>query len=89
MTAYAVTQQTEDGYDTYDVLTFRADLAQAASPVEIQGDSGWESTPFQVADCRHSQREAARLLMEWIGLDGECYSTERPFDVKEVSDGDQ
>lgn len=78
---FTVTQETEDGYDTYDICVFNADLLQAACPVTIRNGDAWESTPFQVADGRHCEDEIARMLMVWMGLDGECYSTSRPFRV--------
>ena len=82
MTVYEVTQQTEDGYDTYEVCLFRADLSQASGPVEIHNGRGWEDTPFQVASGKHDGRAIALLLMGWLGLDGEAYSTEREFEVQ-------
>lgn len=85
MADYVVTQETEDGYDTYDICTFRADLSQASCPVEIHNGKGWDATPFQVADGIHEEREIARLLMRWMGLDGECYSLKRPYRVREVT----
>lgn len=82
MTVYEVTQQTEDGYDNYDICLFRADLSQAACPVEMHDGRRWSATPFQVADGRHSEREIALLLMAWIGMDGEAYDSEREFEVR-------
>lgn len=81
MSVYEVTQQTEDGYDTYEVCLFRADLSQASCPVEIHDGRRFDATPFQVADGRHDAEQIATLLMEWMGLDGEAYSSERPFSV--------
>lgn len=49
-------------------LVFRADFAQASSPIEIEGEDGFNSTPYQVADARHKVREAADMLNGW------CYS---------------
>lgn len=85
MAEYEVTQQTEDGYDSYPVFNFRADMAQASSPVEVDYGGEWDATPFQVADGRHDPARTAELLMAW--MKGDWYSTERPVTVKEVFDG--
>lgn len=82
MTVYEVTQQTEDGYDTYEVCLFRADLSQASCPVEIHNGRGWDATPVQVADGQHSLGRIALLLMAWLGSDGDAYDSKRPFDVR-------
>ena len=84
MSEYEVTQQTEDGYESYPVFTFRADMAQASSPVEMDHGGEWDATPFQVADGRHNTTRIAELLMAW--MEGDWYSKERPVTVKEVSD---
>lgn len=84
MAVYEITQETEDGYEKYDVFQFRCDLTQAACPVEIEGHPGWSATPFQVADGRHDARQVAELLMEW--QEGDWYSMSRRFTVKEVGD---
>jgi hypothetical protein len=55
-------------------LWVSADWAQASSAIKVSwhkpgnhpdGDDDWQSTPFQVADARHSPREAARLVSDW------------------------
>ena len=89
MEIYCVTQATEDGYDEYEIGRFRADLTQAACPVEVWDGVHWDTTPIQVADGRHRAHELAELWLRWMGLDGECYSLERPFTVEEVSDDDE
>lgn len=56
------------------LMTFRADFAQASSPILIGGEDGFTSTPFQVADARHSPIAAAKLLNEWQrNQGGECW----------------
>jgi hypothetical protein len=58
------------------VLTFRADFAQASSPILIcdHDGSNCEGTPFQVADARHWPVEAAKLLNRWQrSQGGECW----------------
>ena len=82
MAEYEVTQATEDGYDNYVVFNYRADLAQASSPVEIDYGGEWNATPFQTADGRHDPKLTAELLMAW--LEGDWYSKYRDFTVKEV-----
>jgi hypothetical protein len=47
-------------------MTFRADFAQAASPITLEGDS----TPFQVADAKHRPEEAAQVLIGWCDSEG-------------------
>ena len=85
MNVYEITQRTEDGYEDYPVLTFRANMGQATSPVEVDYGGEWDATPFQVADGRHDTSRIAELLMAW--MEGDWYSKERPVTVKEVSDG--
>lgn len=46
--------------------TFEADFTQASSPITLDG----QSTPFQVADARHSPTEAAYLLIGWCNSEG-------------------
>jgi hypothetical protein len=85
MAEYEVTQAAEDGYDNYVVFNYRADLAQAASPVEIDMGGEWDATPIQVADGKHDEKEIAHLLMSWVG--GDWYSMDRPITVKEIDNG--
>ncbi len=47
-------------------MTFAGDFAQASFPITLEGDS----TPFQVADARHSARRAAELLISWCDSQG-------------------
>ena len=53
-----------------DRLNFRGDFAQASSPLEIGGDEGFQSTPFQVADARHRPAIAAEILNDWCRSQG-------------------
>lgn len=41
-----------------EVYGVAANWAQASAPVYFYGESGWESRQYQVADFRHSPREA-------------------------------
>ena len=82
MAEYEITQQTEDGYDTYVVCNFRADMTQASCSVEVDFGSAWDTTPFQVADGRHDTKQIAALLMAW--MEGDWYSKTRPVTVKEI-----
>lgn len=62
-------------------MTFSADFVQASSPILLEGDS----TPFQVADARHREREAAELLNGWCrGQGGEAWGEGEDFSVEEV-----
>lgn len=45
---------------------FEADLAQASAPITMGG----QATPFQTADARHRERDAARLLIGWCASEG-------------------
>lgn len=47
-------------------MTFGGDFAQASSPITLEGDS----TPFQVADARHSPAKAAEMLIGWCDSQG-------------------
>ncbi len=53
-------------------LTFQANLADAAAPITVIADDGYEllSTPFQTADARHDANRAARLLNDWCRSEG-------------------
>lgn len=51
-------------------LMLRADMAQASCPIQVATpDPGqapeWDSTPFQVADARHSWPEAFAKVNDW------------------------
>lgn len=59
--------------NSYKILTdygqlaeFDADFAQASSQIRLDG----KSTPFQVADARHSVEEGARVLLAWMFSQG-------------------
>lgn len=63
--------------DTYYVRTdsycfsFRANLSEPSSVIELLGDDGeWLPTQYQTADVRHCERQAARLLADDIDSDG-------------------
>lgn len=47
----------------------RANFSQASSQIEVDwaGHDEWTSTPFQVADARHSPARAIKLVREWGG----------------------
>lgn len=47
-------------------MTFAADFSQASSPITLEG----HSTPFQVADARHSEVRAAEMLIDWCDSQG-------------------
>lgn len=56
----------------------RADFTQASSPIEVRwGGDYWptegdfEPTVFQVADARHDYDEAAQLVYDWNGGEGQ------------------
>lgn len=54
----------------FDIVRFSCDLAQASSPIRVQdGDGDWQSTPYQVADARHDEYRALRLVVEYSGRD--------------------
>lgn len=63
------TYEVRDG-DTV-VLAFRADFAQASSPILIGTRAGgFDATPYQVADARHRPAEAAKMLNGWCRSQG-------------------
>lgn len=63
-------------------MRFSGDFAEASSPIRIVGDEGETSTPYQVADARHSPKEAARLLNEWCRSEGgEAWGEEEEIEV--------
>jgi len=50
---------------TGETIEIRADFAQASSPLEVRYDGGdWVGTQYQVADARHRESEALRLVLE-------------------------
>jgi hypothetical protein len=54
------------------LMAFRADFCQASSQIEIcdlNGNSP-SSTPLQVADARHCEINAAKLLNRWLHSEG-------------------
>jgi len=49
---------------TGEIIEIRADFAQASSPLEVRYDGGdWVGTQYQVADARHRESEALRLVL--------------------------
>lgn len=65
MTVYTVTLP-------FDRLKIRADLSQASSPIQYLADGDdddrhWVPTPYQVADARHDEVEAAVLAVKYLG----------------------
>lgn len=56
-------------------IRIRADFAQSSSPVSWQdidddpSDDTWHHTPFQVADARHDEKEALRLVRDHLAKD--------------------
>lgn len=48
-------------------LAIKADFAQASSSIlyAVDGDE-FDISPFQVADARHRENEAFRLVREWL-----------------------
>lgn len=54
----------------FDKLELDVDLAQASAPIHYLGEEGQlVSTPFQTADARHRERDAAKLVIGWLGSD--------------------
>lgn len=50
---------------------YSADFSQAASPIMVRftgydDDAEWQATPFQVADARHDQRKAEKMIAEYF-----------------------
>lgn len=74
---------------TYEVLcagellmSFSADLSQAASPITIEYPRRLQ-TPFQTADAKHSSEEAARIVNEWLFSEGgACWDKKQRVKVK-------
>ena len=56
-------------------IRIRADFAQAASPIGWQDidddpeEPTWHGTPFQVADARHDEKAALRLVRDHLDKD--------------------
>jgi hypothetical protein len=58
-------------YRSVGEFWYCADFSQASSNITVGFDHGddelnWQPTPFQVADARHSRREAERLLAGYL-----------------------
>lgn len=52
-------------FDNGETLRFRADLADNASPIELEDcDGNWTSTGFQTADAGHDAHAAAAMLAD-------------------------
>ncbi len=54
-----------------DGTSFRmqADMTQAAAPISVtfhDGESWWQGTPYQTADARHNEVEAANLVNDYF-----------------------
>lgn len=65
-------------FNNQTAFTFQANFADAADPILLDGDS----TPFQVADFRHSEHQAALGLNEWLRSEGgEAWGEEDDDDV--------
>lgn len=45
----------------------RAAWVEPGEPTPDDSDDRWFGTPFQVADARHDERRALRLVREWRG----------------------
>lgn len=57
-----------DSFDSAESLEFSADFDRASSPIEIYDKDGTLLTsPYRVADARHSPRQAALLMLRWLG----------------------
>jgi hypothetical protein len=48
-----------------DEYVIDANLAEASAPILVDGDS----TPYQTADCRHSEDELRRQIAAWLYRD--------------------
>lgn len=81
LTEYSITQETEDGYDNYEVFTFRADLDQKSTWVEVKLGDQWDASPHMVTDGQDTPERLAPLLMEWVA--GDWYDLHRPIRIKE------
>ncbi len=67
--------------DGQERMTFSGDFAQASSPLLIDGNS----TPFQVADARHSPARAADLLNDWCRSEGgEAWGQNESVEVEKI-----
>lgn len=52
----------------FDRLRIQADLSQASAQIRYLGaDDEWHSTPYQTADASHRVRDAARLVVRYLG----------------------
>lgn len=53
-------------------IRIRANFGQASSPILYWAgrESGWITTPFQVADASHSSRKALGLVVRWCRANG-------------------
>lgn len=75
--------------DTYHVRTdsysfsFRANLAEASSAIELLDDDGeWQPTQYQAATVQHCKWQAARLLTDDIDSAGGFDSQSQVIEVK-------
>lgn len=64
------------------ICTFSGNFSQASSPLFLDGNS----TPFQVADARHSSARAAQLLLDWCEGQGGDLLDGASYEVVEVDE---
>ena len=56
-------------------IRISADWEQSSSAIWWQGldedpeDKTWHSSPYQVADAGHNQKEALRLVADWLDME--------------------
>lgn len=69
-------------------LRFRADLVEASAPIRIVGANGTSRpTPFQTANARHQECEAAELLNRWCRSEGgECWEEDEDYEIDVVDE---
>lgn len=61
-------------YSSVGPFDFSANFAQASDNIRVRfpagndyaDDEGWQPTPFQVADARHSPRRAEKIIAEYF-----------------------
>lgn len=70
-----MTRQTFEDRRIAKEIRIKADWAQSASPIAWQDidddpdDATWHGTPFQVADARHDEKAALRLVRDHLAKD--------------------
>jgi hypothetical protein len=76
---------------TFGSFRFEANLSEASAPIRSLPDSPDDEetagfpTPYQTADARHSETEAARLLLDYFGSE---YWLDPTVEVTETDDGE-